>query len=69
LALCLKKHGCDPILFETRVRDALATEGAFITLAPNAMNGFAAGSGLGDWTGPFTRGSIGEKLALLASST
>lgn len=41
LALSLKKQGCDPILFEMRGRDALVTEGAFITLAPNAMNGLA----------------------------
>ena len=41
LALCLRKQGGEPILFETRSRDALISEGAFITLAPNAMNGLA----------------------------
>src|SRR5689334_17043248 len=38
LALCLKKQGHDPVLFEMRGRDALVTEGAFLTLAPNAIN-------------------------------
>lgn len=38
LALCLKKQGHDPVLFEMRGREALVTEGAFITLAPNAIN-------------------------------
>jgi 2-polyprenyl-6-methoxyphenol hydroxylase-like FAD-dependent oxidoreductase len=42
LALSLKQRGWRPEVFEARSRDSLVTEGAFLTLAPNAMHGLGA---------------------------
>lgn len=47
LALCLEKQGHASVLFEMRDRDALVTEGAFLTLAPNAINALRV-AGLAD---------------------
>ncbi len=39
LALNASRRGIEPIILESRSRDSLVTEGAFLTLAPNAVNG------------------------------
>ena len=42
LALRLAKLGFRPLLFEARSREAALSEGEFLTLAPNGMNGLRA---------------------------
>lgn len=42
LALGLQRRGASPMLLEARSEPSLTSEGAFLTLAPNAMHGLAA---------------------------
>lgn len=75
LALGLKRRGFAPSVFEARSRDSLTSEGAFLTLAPNAMHGLATvgcatsvvRSGI-DTTGIEIMDERGQRLVLMDQS-
>jgi 2-polyprenyl-6-methoxyphenol hydroxylase-like FAD-dependent oxidoreductase len=75
LAIRLKQLGMQPVIFEARQRVALESEGAFLTLAPNGLNGLRPGGLYEDVVAagiPTTAmeilGEHGKRLALIDQS-
>src|SRR5882724_4676613 len=75
LAARLAQMGGKPIVFEARSETATTSEGVFLTLAPNGMNGLRSigcyqavrASGI-DTTGIEIRNAKGKRLAFVAQS-